>query len=166
MEYQSNSVCRRDFLALAAASSVGLSSGCLDRIRERSTSHPQLGWIAVKNYHPDPQRLEIEIKRKDTVVHESSHEIGGKPESRIPGEVLECTWGDEPGPYTLRGRIANGDWVERVVDNTIEEETPECVIAEGAYARYGSDEFRWLIQDWCEEVPTYRGGCAFANSKS
>jgi hypothetical protein len=166
MGEKSNSVRRRDFLALAATSSVGLSSGCLDLIRGSSPSHPQLGWVAVENYHPDQQRLEIEIEREDTVVHESRHELAGKPESRIPGAVLECTWGDEPGPYTLRGRIADGDWVERVVDHTIDEETPKCVIAEGAYARYGSTEFGWLIQDWCEEVPSYQGGCSFANSNS
>jgi len=158
---------RRSFLASLGASTVVLSSGCVDGIRGGS-SRPRLGWLAVKNYHPGPQRIEIQVLREESVVHESSHEIAGKQGGRIPGDVLECTWGDDPGPYVLRGRLAGGEWRERSVARTIEDsavmdETTECVIAEGAYARYGSHRLSWLIQGWCGEVPSYDGGCSFAN---
>lgn len=152
-------------------STVTLSSGCVDLISGESNTPPRLGWVAVKNYHSDPQRIEIQIEREDTVVHESSHEIDGKPAGSIPGDVVECTWGDDPGPYVLRGRVAGGEWVERAITRVIDESasmdgTTECVIAEGAYGRYDSPRFGWLIQDWCAEVPTYEGGCTFANSDS
>lgn len=128
-----------------------------------------MGWVAVKNYHPDPQRIEVEIERGATTVHRSEHAIPGKPESRIPGTVLECTWGDQAGPYTLRGRISDGPWVERSIPAIIEDSaemdaTTDCVIAEGAFGRYGSPEFGWLVQAWCDQVPDYEGGCPFANA--
>lgn len=161
---------RRSFLALLGASSIAVSSGCVGSIRG-GRSHPRLGWVAVKNYHPEPHSFDIQILRGETVVHDSSHDIEGNPEGRIPGTVLECTWGDAPGPYTLRGRLGDGAWTERPVAHAVDEsamldDTTECVIAEGAYARYGSHRFTWMIQDWCEEVSTYDGGCAFANPDS
>lgn len=159
---------RRSFLTLLGVSSVALSSGCVERLRGEG-SHPKLGWVAVKNYHPEPQHFDVQILRGGTVVHESSHDIEGKPEERIPGAVLECTWGDDPGTYTLRGRLVDGEWTERSVAQAIDEsatldDATECVIADGAYARYGSHQFTWRVQDWCEEVSTYDGGCTFANS--
>jgi len=162
---------RRTFLTGLGAGAVSLSGGCLDLLGGESDAHPKLGWVVVKNYHPDPQHFEVQIKREDTVVHESSHEVDGKPAERIPGDVLECTWGNDPGSYILRGRVADGEWVERSTTQVIDESasmdgTTECIIAEGAYGKYGSHRFGWLVQDWCEEVPTYEGGCSFANSNS
>jgi hypothetical protein len=160
---------RRELLAALGAGAVSLSSGCAGLIGGDATPRPKLGWVVVKNYHSAPQRFEVRIERGDALVHESEHEVDGKPPGRIPGDVLECTWGSDPGSYVLRGRVADSEWVERSVARVIDESesmdgTEECVIAEGAYGKYGSPRFGWLVQDWCGEVPTYEGGCAFANS--
>lgn len=82
-------------------STLALGSGCLNLISSGSDASPKLGWVVAKNYHSNTQRLEIRIERGDSVVHESSHEIAGKTVGRIPGEVLEYTWGTTPArtPY-------------------------------------------------------------------
>lgn len=159
---------RRSFLTAFGASAVVLSSGCIEEIRGEASSPPQLGWVAVKNYHPEAHRFDAQIIRAGSVVHEASHEVAGKTGGRIPGEVLECAWGAESGPFTLRGRVDDREWVEQSVANAIDNNatmdgTTSCVIAEGAYAQYGDHKFAWQIQDWCGEVSTYNGGCSFTD---
>lgn len=166
-----DSLGRRELLTAVGTGAITLSSGCVGLIGGESTPSLKLGWVVVKNYHSNPQRFEVRIERGDTLVHESNHQIDGKQPGRIPGAVLECTWGNDSGSYLLRGRVEDSGWVERSVSRVIDEsetmgDTVECVIAEGAYGKYGSPRFGWLVQDWCEEVQTYEGGCAFANSSS
>jgi hypothetical protein len=159
---------RRQLLAAMSTGALATSSGCLGGLQS-DPPESLLGWVAVKNYHPDPQRIEVEIERGETTVHRSEHAVPGKPDSRIPGAVLECTWGHHAGRYTLRGRVNDGPWIERSIPEIIEDSaemdaTTDCVVAEGAFGRYGSAEFGWLVQAWCDQVPDYVGGCAFANS--
>lgn len=159
---------RRPFLASIGVTTAGLGSGCLERLRGRSSPPPRLGWVSVSNYSADPQQFQVEIHRDGELVHESTHEVAGKPPERIPGDVLECTWGEERGPYTLRGRVAGTGWVERSVEDALSSDggTPDCVVAEGVYGRGNSENFAFEVVPDCGGVPTYEGGCAFANSNS
>lgn len=160
---------RRALLASVGSVATVTSSGCLGFLDEGSDPSPRLGWVAVSNYTPEPRRFRVEIERDGSVVHESTHEVAGKTEGEVTGEVLECTWGDARGPYTLRGQVDGGGWVERAVEDAVAEKasiegTPDCVIVDGVYGRDGSDGFAFEVQDWCEDVPGYDGGCSFANS--
>lgn len=161
---------RRQLLAAMSTTALAASSGCLGGL-QREPPESRLGWVALNNYHPAPQRIEVEIERGATTVHRSQHAIPGKPESRIPGTVIECTWGDQAGQYSLRGRTSDRSWVERSIPAIIEDSaemdaTTDCVIAEGAFGRYGSAEFSWLVQAWCDQVPDYEGGCEFIRSET
>lgn len=159
---------RRAFLASVGLSTLTVSAGCLDSVRDAFAQPPRLGLVAVTNENSEPQRFQIQIERDGEQVHESTHHVEGKTERIIPGDVLECTWGDARGPYTLRGRVNETEWVEQSVADalTTYEENPDCVIAEAIYGRGTSENFVFGVHPNCESVPTYTGGCSFANSNS
>lgn len=166
---------RRTYLNALGTAAVACSGGCLSGVRSSLSPPARLGWVAVGNYSADPQRCEVQVVRAGTVVHESSHEIPGREEDRRYGDVLDCTWGDERGPYTLRGRVAGGEWAEVALDEAFDDPSVDCVIAEGRLhfstpagrLAYEADGFSWWPQDdWCDSVPSYEGGCPFANEET
>ncbi len=77
------------------------------------------------------------------------------------GEALECTWGDTEGTYRIRSRIDESEWVERSVADAIDG-TVDCVTVRVSYGDLG-DTLDVFIRENCDDVPTYDGGCAFAN---
>lgn len=153
---------RRQVLAALGLTAVSGGAGCTAPLRAVTTSPPRLGWMAVANYSPKPHRFRIEIERDGERVHESTHRLEGKPEGRIPGEVLDCTWGEAPGPYTFRGRVDESDWIERTVADALAsyEGTPDCVIARAVYR----SELGFEVSPGCDGVSSYDGGCGFANA--
>lgn len=158
---------RRTVLASTGLATAGLYSGCL----ERSGDPPaRLGWVGVDNYSPDRHRFRVEVLRGETTVQESTHEIAGRSDDTVHGAVLECTWGDERGPYTVRARVDGGEPSARSIEDAVADdstmEAPDCVVATVQYELGNSESFTFRIRDSCEAVPTFDGGCAFANADS
>ncbi|MFB6296476.1 MAG: hypothetical protein ABEH66_06530 [Halobacteriales archaeon] len=158
---------RRTLLASGGIAAMGLLGGCVGAPRE---TPPRLGWVGVHNYSSEARRFRVEILREADVVHESTHEIEGRSEDTIPGEVLECTWGEEPGPYTIRARVDGGEWVEQSIADAIEDdptmEDPDCVVTTVQYMMGISETFTFRVRDTCGAVSGFDGGCSFANSET
>jgi len=159
---------RRALLASCGFAAVAASSGCLSLT---SAPPPKLGYVVVANYDTAPHRFQVQVLREETVVHDSTHDLAAATEQdsgAVVGssEVLECTWGAEPGPYVVRARVEGGEWIEQAVAETIEDssmEGVECVTGKVGYEQPGHSGLRVAIRDNCEDVPNYDGGCAFAN---
>ncbi len=157
---------RRQLLSALGMTSVTVTSGCIWPPGTGSAA-PRLGWVGVDNYSPEPQRFEVRIERDGDRVHASTPRVEGKTQETIPGDPLECTWGDARGPYTLAARTADTAWVETTIDasRTAEEEPVDCVIVEIAYdPSMRPDEVVFEVFADCEVVPGYEGGCSFANT--
>jgi hypothetical protein len=170
---------RRSFLATLGVSTAPFTTGCLAPIEDALDDTPaQLGWVGIYNFHPEPQEFEVQIKREGDVVHELRHKLDGHVDENKPGIVpipavaLKCTWGDAPGPYTLRGRVAGGRWAEVVLDQVFDDESPDCIKVRGelfsglkGMVRFEADGFSWHPRT-CDDPPSYRKRCAFRNSDS
>ena len=116
----------------------------------------KLAWLAVSNYdETSGHRFDVRVERDGEVVHESTHTVGKKPEDRIPGAVADCTWNDVAGRYVVFARMDDGDWTERSLTEEFDR-VPECVTAE---VRYWSGSLAVWVQDWCDQVDGYVGGC-------
>jgi hypothetical protein len=110
----------------------------------------------------------VRIERNGTVVHESEHEIAAydssSDESSPPHAVVDCTWENADGNYSVFVSRDEGDWHQYEIVDT-ELRPPECVIV---YARYGELHHHGpdeptidfvLDETTCEEVRTLPGGC-------
>ncbi|WP_433623949.1 hypothetical protein [Halomicrococcus sp. NG-SE-24] len=165
---------RRSFAASAGLAALAFGTGCVDTLRDAFGRPPRLGWLAVSNYSHEPQRFQIQIERAGETIHDSTHRVEGYPETRqgevatIPDDVVDCTWEDARGPFTLRGRVGDAEWVERPIDEdrSSDEGTADCVVADAEYGRIHSENVVFSVSPRCREVPTYEGGCSFANSDS
>ena len=152
---------RRSVLTSIGLGTAEASAGCVGPFADTDGSSSRIGWIGVANYDDSPHEFEVHVTRGGSAVHESEHSVRAKEDDIIPGEVLACTWGKTEGTYRIRSSVDDGEWVERSVGDAIDGPV-DCVTARVVY-----DEFREGLQvlfaEDCDQVPTYDGGCAFAN---
>lgn len=152
---------RRSILASVGVGLAASSAGCVESARDVLDSSSRIGWVGVSNYDTEPHQFVVQIKRDGSIVHESSRTIRGSEDNVVPGEAIDCTWGDAAGTHRIRARIDGNEWVEQSVDEAIDGSVG-CVTARVSYGdlRETLDIF---IRENCDRVPRYNGGCAFAN---
>ncbi|WP_157231412.1 hypothetical protein [Halostagnicola larsenii] len=125
-------------------------------------SSSRIGWVGVNNYDTESHRFSVQVERDGSIVHESSHTIRGSEDNVIPGEAVDCTWGDAAGTHRIRARVDGNEWVEQSVDEAIDGSV-DCVTARVNYGNLRSVALDIFIRENCDAVPEYNGGCAFAN---
>lgn len=101
------------------------------------------------------------MERDGALVHESSHSIQGRDDYINHGDVLDCTWGNTAGKYSIRVRIDGNNWIEQSVDDAIDG-TVECVTIRITYGDIGGG-LDIFVRENCEAVSEYPDGCKFAN---
>lgn len=152
---------RRSLLGTAGAAAVFGTAGCLETIGLREPEMT-LGWYGVTNYTTESVALDVRVERDGEVVHEETYDVEGRADGRLGGEVVECTWDDVAGAYTVYAREEDSEWVSKSLSEIDDDllRTGECVLAEALY-RGHTIEF-WL-RDRCDRIAAYRGGCSFVN---
>lgn len=158
---------RRDMLRAAGAGGLAALAGCLDSVP--GVGETTLGWFAVYSFHQgDSHSFSVRIERDGTTVHRSSHQLAAyDPASDAatpPRAVVDCTWENVPGDYTVSVSRDEGDWHRyRIVDTALR--PPDCVIVYATYRELhdtGPDEptLGFVLDDTnCAEVRTLPGGC-------
>jgi hypothetical protein len=151
---------RRALLAALGITTPIATAGCLGSIADRLDRTVQLGWFGVHNFDTDPHEFDLRVERDGEVVHESAHEVAGFDGPVVHGAVADCTWGDEPGGYTVSARLDGGEWASRAISEIDElyENDLDCTTAEVQYRR---ESTRIHFQPGCDRVDDY-GGCGFA----
>jgi hypothetical protein len=152
---------RRALLAAIGAVTTTATAGCLGSIADSLDRTVQLGWFGAHNFDTDPHEFDLRVERDGEVVHESGHEVAGFEDPVAHGAVADCTWGDEPGGYTVSARVDGGEWVSREISELDEryENDVDCAIAE---AQYRNESVAVYFQVGCDRVDHYDGGCGFA----
>lgn len=152
---------RRALLATLGTAASAATGGCLGSIADRLDTTVQLGWFGAHNFDTDPHEFELRVERGGDVVHESAHEVEGFEDPVAHGAVADCTWGDEPGGYTISARVDGGEWVSREISEIDElyENDIDCATAE---VRYRNESTELYFQTGCDRVDRYDGGCGFA----
>jgi len=147
---------RRAFLTTLAATGPGLGSGCLSSLDDSAL---RLGYLDVANWDTEPHRLEVRVARDGAQVHTSSHELSGRDTDRIPSEVVDCTWDDMPGEYTVSGRADDGARTEQPLRPSAVPDADADCLAVGVWYRSGSVGFQ--IASGCDS--DYDGMCPFTS---
>lgn len=158
---------RRDLLRGAGAAGIASFAGCLEGIP--TVGETTLGWFAVYNLDQESgHRFAVQIQRDGSTVHTSSHQLAAyDPDSEAsspPHAVVDCTWENRPGDYTVFVS-RNGEDRQRydIVKNDLR--PPDCVIV---YARYGKlqdtggtePSLDFVLDETnCVEVRMQSGGC-------
>ena len=155
---------RRSLLTSVGLGIAASSAGCVESAVDAVDRSSRIGWISLANYDTKAHLFELQVVRDGSTVHDATYTIRGEDGSTTAYEVIECTWGDTAGRYSIRLRIDDNGWVTRTVD----EATDGAVGCVTVRVRYG--DLRWesetldiFIRENCEDVPEYNGGCNFAN---
>ncbi|WP_265110890.1 hypothetical protein [Halosolutus halophilus] len=141
---------RRALLGTLAGAMTASTAGCLDLVSELRTHPMQLARLSVSNWDSAPHRFDLRVDRDGETVHRSSHEIPGKEDARVHGEVADCDWGTTPGDYELFARVDGGDWEGKSLDEVDAggRDTVECATAQVRY-----EESVWIrLLDNCDSL--------------
>jgi len=152
---------RRALLAALGVASTTTTAGCLDSMTDRLDTTVQLGWLGAHNFDTDPHQFHFRVERGGEVVHQSTHEVAAYEDPVVHSAVADCTWGDEPGGYTISARVDEGEWVSRDISEIDEayENDVDCAIAD---VYYRDETTKIYFQTSCDRVDHYDGGCGFA----
>lgn len=148
---------------VSAVGAVGLT-GCLDFV-PLGESATKLGRLSVANFDTDNMHtIEVRIERDDSIVHESTHTIDKAEENMAESAVVDCTWEDVAGRYTVAARVSGAtEWVSFDLLDEVGD-SPDCVIARVQYGEFptspDASSLTIAVRERCDEIGTnYVGGC-------
>lgn len=155
---------RRSVLRTLGSGAIAATTGCVDSVSDRLDSTTKLGWVGVSNLGASAHRFELRVSRNGDIVHQSSHRLQGDGGS-VEGASNSCVWMQTAGSYTIKIRIADGEWISQSVDEGIEGST-ECAFVHVVYDGWNQDQFAFFVEPGCERVSQYDGRCRLTNSST
>lgn len=113
---------RRRILLLTATASIG---GCLSRNENNEES--TLAWVVVSNHHDDSHSVDLKIEWEGDTVLEETYDLPAhdSDSDSVPSELVDWTWPDEPGRFTVSARQSGGEWSS--VDPS-DNDYPDCYV--------------------------------------
>lgn len=158
---------RRALLATLGSAMTVSTAGCLDTVADSLDDPIRLARLAVLNFDSRAHQFDLRVDRDGETVHRSSHQLRGKDDGRVYGEVADCTWGSTPGTYQIAARVDGGGWTRRPLADVDDgwRNTIECATAEVWY----ETEDIWIrLQDDCGRLTELdlQEGCAVERETS
>lgn len=111
-------------MTLAATSIAGCAS--LNPLSNSDEGQTKLGTVHLANQDTTEHVVEFRVEWDGELVHDQAYEIQANDpnDERLPGEIPERTWPEEPGLFTVFARLSGNEW------ETIEPATgdhPNCL---------------------------------------
>lgn len=96
---------RRQFLGLSTIG-LGVTAGCLSL----GPKEVAIENVHVTNFTDENVSVELRIEWNGEQVSSETYQIPGADENRLGSLHLTEGWPDEPGRWTVSGRLSGGEW--------------------------------------------------------
>jgi hypothetical protein len=131
---------RRTLLGTVGSSLLVPLAGC--SVSLPLSDETRLGWLGLKSYDTEASHdIAVEVRRDETVVHESTHTLERMTERQIPAVVVECTWEYTSAEWTVAAQADDHEWRSWALADR-DTDSLDCV---GASIEYGGRS--WIDED-------------------
>jgi hypothetical protein len=117
---------RREVLQATGLGTALALAGCSGNYLPGSDTTTKLGRVEMVNRDTSAHTVHIQIRRGDELVHDQPYNLSPDDPSdeTLPGIVLEQTWSDTPGRFSVEARLNEGS--ENVV-SAAAQDYPGCL---------------------------------------